>query len=92
MVGLRRKEIDLLEWDSFRWDAGVVRVQFTQHFDAKTEDSLGDVAVDSEPLELFRVYRARARGAFVIESDGRPKSGVSYWHYRCQDVFDRLIT
>ena len=91
MVGLRRKEIDLMEWDSFLWDTGVVRVQLTQHFDAKTEDSLGDVAVDSELLELFRGYRARATGAFVIESDGQPKSGVNYWHYRCQDVFDRLI-
>ena len=92
MVGLRRKEIDLLEWDSFLWDVGVVRVQLTQHFGAKTEDSLGDVAVDSELLELFRGYRARAKGAFVIESDGQPKSGISYWHYRRQDVFDRLIT
>ena len=80
-----------MEWESFLWDAGVVRVQVTQHFDAKTEASLGDVAVDGELLELFRGYRARATGAFVIESDGQPKSGVSYWHYRCQEVFARLI-
>jgi integrase len=92
MVGLRRKEIDLLEWDSFLWDSGVVRVQATQHFDAKTEDSLGEVAVDGELLEVFRGYRARASSSFVIESAGQPKSGVNYWHYRCQDVFDRLIS
>jgi len=91
MVGLRRKEIDLLEWDSFLWDAGVVRVQATQHFDAKTEDSLGDVAVDVELLEVFRGYRARATSPFVIESMGQPKPGISYWHYRCQEVFERLI-
>ena len=92
MVGLRRKEIDLLEWDSFLWDIGVVRVQLTQHFEAKTEDSLGDVAVDSELLELFRGCRAQATGAFVIESNNQPKSGISYLHYRCQEVFDQLIT
>ena len=91
MVGLRRKEIDLLEWDSFLWNAGVVRVQATQHFDAKTEDSLGDVAVDIELLEVFRGYRARATSAFVIESRDEPKPGASYSHYRCQEVFDRLI-
>lgn len=91
MVGLRRKEIDLLEWDSFLWNAGVVRVQATQHFDAKTEDSLGDVAVDIELLEVFRGYRARATSAFVIESRDQPKPGASYSHYRCQEVFDRLI-
>ena len=91
MVGLRRKEIDLLEWNSFLWKDGLVRIQATKHFDAKTEDSLGDVAVDSELLEIFRGYRARAKGTFVIESDGQPKTGVSYWHYRCQDVFDHLV-
>ena len=91
MVGLRRKEIDLLEWSSFLWNDGLVRIQTTEHFDAKTEDSLGDVAVDSELLELFGGYRARTTSAFVIESHDQPKSGARYWHYRCQEVFDRLI-
>jgi integrase len=79
-----------LKWDSFLWDRGVIRVQATQH-DAKTEDSLGDVAVDGELLELFRGYRARATSAFVIESDDQPNSGVSFSHYRCLEVFSRLI-
>src|SRR5260221_12137977 len=92
MVGLRRREIDLLEWSSFLWNDGLVRIKATEHFDAKTEDSLGDVAVDSELLELFRGHRARATSAFVIESDGQPRSGVSYSFYRCHDVFDRLTT
>ena len=84
IVGLRRKEIDLLEWSSFLWNEGLVRIQATEHFDAKTQDSLGDVAIDSELLELFRGYRAPATSAFVIESNGQPKSGVSYLHYRCR--------
>ena len=88
LAGLRRKEIDLLEWDSFLWESGVIRVQATRYFDAKTEDSLGDVAVDTELLELFRGYRARATGSFVI--DGQPRSGVNYYYYRCQEVFERL--
>jgi integrase len=90
MVGLRRKEIDLLEWDSFLWDAGVVRVQATQHFAAKTEDSLDDVVVDPEFLELFRGYRARASSLFVIESDSQPKNEIDYLYYRCRKVFTRL--
>jgi integrase len=92
LVGLRRKEIDLLEWNSFLWETGVVRVETTQHFDAKTEDSLGDVAVEDEVLELFRGYRARATSAFVLESDGQPKTGADYGYYRCQKLFDRLIS
>ena len=42
---------------------------------------MGDVAVDSELLELFRGYRARAQ----------PKPSVRYWHCRCQEIFDQLI-
>jgi integrase len=91
MVGLRRKEIDLLEWDSFLWDAAIVRVQATRHFAGKTEDSLGDVAVDAELLELCRGYRPRATSAFVIESDGQPRPASNYVHYRCKEVFERLI-
>ena len=92
MVGLRRNEIDLLEWDSFLWDAAIVHVQATRHFAGKTEDSLGDVAVDAELLELFRGYRARAASAFVIESNRQPRPGSSYVHYRCQEVFERLVS
>jgi hypothetical protein len=28
-AGLRRKEIDLLEWSSFRWEENVIRIQPT---------------------------------------------------------------
>jgi len=90
MVGLRRKEIDLLEWDSFLWDSGSVRVQATQHFEGKSEDSLGDVYVDNELLEIFRGYRARAMGPFVIESDGQPHPGERHLRYRCKAIFVRM--
>jgi integrase len=91
MVGLRRREIDLLEWSSFRWNDSAIRVEPTQYFSTKSEDSIGDVAVDAELLELFRGYRARASGRFVIESDEPPKPEVTYNYYRAERVFARLI-
>jgi integrase len=90
MVGLRRREIDLLEWPSFRWDAGVVRIEPTRHFHPKSEDSIGDVAIDPELMEMFRGYRARTTGDFVIESMRKPKPDVIYDYCRCQDQFKRL--
>jgi integrase len=90
MVGLRRHEIDLLEWDSVLWDAGVIRIQVTEFFDAKTEDSLGDIAVDQSLLNLLRGYRARATGRFVIESDDKPQPEATWHHYRCQKIFEKL--
>jgi integrase len=90
MVGLRRKEIDLLEWSSFLWEPGIIRIQPTLHFQPKSEDSIGDVPIDPELMEIFRGYRARATGDFVIESANAPKPGATYSHYRCQADFEKL--
>jgi integrase len=91
MVGLRRHEIDLLEWPSFRSDTGVIRIEPTRFFHPKSEDSIGDVAVDAEVVEIFRGYRARAKSNFVIESPREPKTDVIYPYYRCDDSFKKLI-
>jgi hypothetical protein len=37
-VGLRRKEIDLLEWTAFHWEQGVLRIEPTKYFRPKNED------------------------------------------------------
>jgi integrase len=90
MVGLRRKEIDLLEWSAFRWEEGTIRIETTEHFAAKSEDSLGDVAVDPQVMDAFRGYLATSQGAFVIQSSQSPRS-VAYNFYRCEEAFGRLI-
>jgi hypothetical protein len=86
MVGLRRREIDLLEWSSFRWDEGTIRIEATQHFSPKSEDSYAEAAIDGELVRLFRGYHARAAtGPFVIESAGDLRPGCTYHHYRCDE-------
>ena len=90
MVGLRRREIDLLEWASFRWDARIIRIEPTKWFHPKTEDSIGDIPIDPELIEIFRGYRARTKGEFVIESTREPNPEVTYNHYRCDDAFRAL--
>jgi len=90
MVGLRRNEIDKLEWAAFRWDEGIIRIEATRYFHPKSEEAVGDVEVDAELLEIFRGFRARATGDFVIESEIAPRLGVTYAHYRCQRSFEAL--
>ena len=92
MVGLRRNEIDKLEWAAFRWDEGIIRIEATRYFHPKSEDAVGDVEVDAELLEIFRGFRARATGDFVIESEIAPRPGATYSHYRCQRLFEALST
>ena len=90
MAGLRRNEIDKLEWSAFRWSEGVIRIEATHHFQPKSEDSIGDVDVDPELLEIFRGFQARAKGTFVIESSNAPRVAARYAHYRCQKEFEKL--
>lgn len=90
MAGLRRNEIDKLPWTAFNWDRGTLRVEVTEHFDTKSEHSIGEVDLDAEFLALFREFRANAVGPFVIYSNVRPRPGARYSHYRCKLIFERL--
>jgi integrase len=89
MVGLRRLEIDLLEWSSFKWETGVIRIEPTRHFHPKSEDSIGDIAVDPELMEIFRGYQTHATGPFVIKSSRKAKD-VIYSYYRCHHALVKL--
>jgi len=91
MAGLRRREIDTLEWSAFRWERGTIRIEPTKWFHPKSEDSIGDVEIDPELVEVFREYHAKAKGCFVIESKVRPRLDVKWEHYRCTSVFEKLI-
>jgi len=92
MAGLRRNEIDKLEWRAFDWDKGVISIRATSHFTPKSEDSTGDVEVDPEVMELFHGYSARRASDFVIESMVPVRPQGTYSHYRCQKHFDALAT
>jgi integrase len=87
--GLRKREIDCLLWHQVDLEAGVIRIEATEHFRPKSEDSAGDVDLDPELLALLRGWKAAASGQFVIE--GREstefKSRVSY---RCESLYASL--
>jgi integrase len=89
-AGLRRIEIDRLEWSAFRWNENVIRIEPTEHFDVKTEHSIGDVPVDAELMSIMRGYAAKARSNFVIESPNLPRERATFENYRAQNVFERL--
>jgi len=91
MAGLRRREIDTLEWSAFRWERGTIRIEPTKWFHPKSEDSIGDMEIDPELIEVFREYHAKAKGCFVIESKVKPRLDVKWEHYRCTSIFENLI-
>jgi integrase len=90
VLGLRRREADLLKWQSFDFSAGTLRVMPTKWYQLKTNESAAVLPVEPEILKLFRGWRARAQSNFVIESARDPKV-VNYQWYRCESVFEYLL-
>ena len=93
MAGLRREEIDSLQWSAFKWEQGLLSIRRTPYFQPKSNHSMGDADLDAELLALFRGFRAQAKSDndFVIVSNVRPRPGAAYFHYRCNAVMDKLI-
>jgi integrase len=88
---LRRLEVDRLVWSAFRFGEGILRIQATKYFSPKSEESIGDIALEPELVELFRRYNARATGEFVIESPNLPRLDATFEYYRCQSIFESLV-
>jgi integrase len=89
-TGLRRKEIDLLTWDSLNFDAGLLRVTPNQFHSLKTARSAAELPLEPEVCAIFRGFKARAKSPYVIESD-TPAKATSYQFYRCQEVFRETL-
>ena len=90
LAGLRRGEIDGLEWSAFNWDKATITIGRTQWFQPKSEDSVRSVELDNEVMALFRGFHAKARGPFVVEAKRGPRhSALANW-YRCRDVIEEL--
>jgi integrase len=90
-AGLRKSEIDTLCWHQVDFAREVIRVESTETASLKSVDSRGEVPIDTGVIAILRGYRARGRGAFVIEG-GDGSSGPKMWgrNYRVQTVFDRV--
>lgn len=91
MVGLRRSEIDLLEWSSLDCEQHRIRVAETDHFRPKNIESAGDVEIDPELVEILMAYQKTALGKFIVHSQNPPRSEATYQYYRCQNEFDKLV-
>lgn len=88
--GLRRNEIDKLTWRQVDLNKGVIRIETTRYFSAKSEDSLAEVDLDPEIVALMRGWKAKGEGEFVIHSGNKALTGKSYVHYRTGRVMQAL--
>jgi integrase len=90
LCGLRKREIDLLTWAQVDFAKAVIRIERTQFFAPKSEDSVGEVDLDPELLALMRSWKKTATDVFVIESNRPARHETSRANYRCQPPFETL--
>lgn len=87
LCGLRKREIDSLLWRQVDFSSAQIRIEATEYFQPKSEDSIAAVDVDEELLALLRGWKAQNKGEFVIESANPPRYHVSRVNYRCEKDF-----
>lgn len=93
-AGLRRDEIDTLQWRQILWGKNQIRVETTEFGGTKSHDSENDVDVDPGLLEILKGYMPKpGQGTpFVIQSPIRPRpAATSYHHYRCDRLFKQTL-
>ena len=95
-VGLRKGEIDLLEWRMIDWAGGLIRLEETEWLHLKTQDSAAEIAIDPEVVAELRSLLPTpgedlgAWPQFVLRSDRPPRPESPRPYYRCTATFERL--
>lgn len=95
-VGLRKAEIDLLEWRMIDAPSNAIRLEQTEWLHLKTQDSAADISVDPEVIAELRALMPAPTAAntpwaqFVLTSARPPRPESPRPYYRCEDTFQRL--
>ena len=91
-TGLRRGEIDSLQWKQVDFKKKLIRVESTDAADLKTVDSRAEVPIDAVTADILYEFFKKREGEFVIDGSGI-SSGPQKWgrKYRANAVFERVI-
>jgi integrase len=89
-AGLRKGEIDSLQWQQINFSRQTLRVEISEHGDLKTEESADDVEIDDALAAELRAHTARVKGPFVVGDRHPPRIKFGGQYYRCQTTFERL--
>ena len=89
-AGMRKGEIDLLEWRMLDLENHVIRLEETEWLRLKTKDSAGEITVDAEVIAELRQMMPQSQSPFILASDRPPRNDSARAYYRCEPVFERL--
>ena len=90
-AGLRKAEIDGLEWRHINFGRAAILVEPTEFRGLKSEESAAEVQIDPAMAEELRQFMSKeGEPRFVIESPLPTRPGIDRQYYRAQPVFQRL--
>lgn len=91
-AGLRRSEVDGLQWQAVMPARGIIRVQTTAQRRAKSAESEGDVVCDAGLFAELEKTRRPGSTLYVIEPDTEHPRTRAAQVYRAKATFDRVTT
>lgn len=102
-AGMRKGEIDLVEWSMIDFAGHVIRLTNTDWLHLKRRDSAGEITVDPEVAAELQAFKPQSHSRFVIDSAVKwtagkkervrtrpPRNNSARRYYRCKPVFKRL--
>lgn len=87
MCGLRKSEMDTLMWDAFDFENSKLVIEPNKYNMLKSEDSAGEIELDSQLNRLFWEFWQKAKGQFVIESPNEARHRTVARSYRAEMHF-----
>ncbi len=95
-AGLRKAEIDSLEWSMIDSLGSIIRLEQTEWLHLKTDDSAAEITVDPEVIAELRAMMPKPTdkpvswAQFVLVGNRPPRPESPRPYYRCEETFERL--
>ena len=88
--GLRRKEIDWLQWDHIDFKQKLIYVQASTDYELKSAESENLIAIDEFTANQLKKLKRKSKGKFVVSTSGRNSDFSKPGSYRCGYLFKQL--
>ena len=92
LSGLRKKEIDLLQWSQVDLKKRVLRIERTDVFEPKSEKSCGEIDLDPEAVALLSDWKSASTGKYVIEGNDKHRPSLTRHSYRAKKHFEEIYS
>jgi integrase len=89
-AGLRKSEIDGLEWKHINFGKNTIMVEPTEFRRVKTDESTAEVQIDSALSAELEKHLPASKSGFVVAPECPPMQGKKYQCYRAENVYTRV--